>query len=425
MIRLDRGLKVAISTAVANGLGVQATASVLFALFMTPITKEWHWTRTQYTLIAAVAPVVVALVVSWLGLQIDRRGARAVIVPGKFAFCLAVMLLALSQPSMLIMGVLWVVFGLAAATQGPAGYTKALAVHYHRNRGLALALALGVGGSVGGVLVSVITGFVIQHFGWQIGYLVLGGLPLLVSVPLLYFWFKPAHALEPVPVATRRAPITGMSARDARRTRDFWLIFSAVTLHSFALGALIAHAVPLLIDRGFTIEQGGLLMAVLLSAAGLARFGCGWVLDRIESPRVAIPFFFAAFLGALLLNFAWSTPMAIAAVVAIGAGSGGEGTLVGYFTTRYFGVRSTGEVYSNFYTVQILAGAFSPVLLAVTLDYTGSYAFGLTALSVALLIGVVLIAALGPYIFPALATGEDQPSPLETVGNVAAATMAE
>jgi MFS family permease len=417
MIRLDRGLKVAISSAVANGLGVQATASVLFALFMTPITIEWHWTRTQYTLIAAVAPVVVTLVVSWLGLQVDRRGARAVIVPGKIVFCFAVMLLALSQPSMLVMGVLWVMFGLAAATQGPAGYTKAIAAHYHRNRGLALALALGVGGAVGGIFVSLITGFVIQHYGWKVGYIVLGGLPLLVSAPLLYFWFKPIHESEAALGRSRPITITGMTGREARRTRAFWLIFSAVTLHNFALGALTAHAVPLLIDRGFTIEQGGMLMAVLLSAAGLARFGCGWVLDRVESPKVAVPFFFAAFLGAVLLNFSWGTAMAVASVIAIGVGSGGEGTLIGYFTTRYFGLRSTGEVYANFYTVQILAGAFSPVLLAVTLDYTGSYTFGLIALSVALLVGVGLIAALGPYVFPAVPPDEEQPPiPEQAVG---------
>lgn len=400
MVKLDRAMKVAISSSVGTAFGVGSITAVLFALFMVPMTKEWGWTRTQYTTIGAVAPIVVVLSVSWLGRMMDRYGTRTVVVPGKLFFSLAIMLMALAQPSYAVMGALWVVFGVTAATQGPGGYTKALSVLFHRNRGFVMALSLGLGGAVGGVIIPLIVGNVIQGYGWRTGYIALGMLPLLFAFPLLFAWFRPN---EPLITAAESAVVTekgdGMHASIARRTRPFWLIFIAVTLHNFAIGAMLAHAVPLFTDRGFTIAQGGTLMAIMMVARGACGFLCGYLLDRINSPRIALPFFLMVAIGAIMINFTHTMPMAIASMIVLGAGMGGEGTVTGYLTSRYFGMRSLAEIFSNFYTVQILAGAFSPIVLAMTFDILGSYTAGVTALTVALVIGAIFIALLPAYVY--------------------------
>lgn len=73
----------------------------------------------------------------------------------------------------------------------------------------------------------------------------------------------------------------------------------------------------------------------------------GWLLDRVATPRVALPFALAAVLG-----MAWflvgDTPSGLwLAVFLVGLGGGGESGTTKYLLMRYFGLRSFGVIYGS------------------------------------------------------------------------------
>jgi len=85
----------------------------------------------------------------------------------------------------------------------------------------------------------------------------------------------------------------------------------------------------------------------------------------------------------------------------VGLGMGGEGDLMPYMTSRYFGLRSFGEIYGSIFAIFTLAGAVAPLLMAMGFDRTGSYRFPLSLFLLATLISFVLMTRLGQYRFRA------------------------
>ena len=134
----------------------------IFALFMVPVTAAFGWSRMEYMGPVSVAPLCVALLSAPIGWLIDRRGPRFVLVPGFVLFGIAIACLSFNNGSKPVAALLWAGFGLAAATQTPSAYVKALSGWFSARRGLALGLSLGAGGAVGVALMPPLLGYVIS-----------------------------------------------------------------------------------------------------------------------------------------------------------------------------------------------------------------------------------------------------------------------
>jgi hypothetical protein len=83
----------------------------------------------------------------------------------------------------------------------------------------------------------------------------------------------------------------------------------------------------------------------------------------------------------------------------VGLGMGGEGDLMPYIASRYFGLQFFGEIYGSIFAIFTLSGAAAPFLMAVGFDRSGSYRLPLSFLVVATLISTILMSLLGPYTF--------------------------
>jgi cyanate permease len=81
----------------------------------------------------------------------------------------------------------------------------------------------------------------------------------------------------------------------------------------------------------------------------------------------------------------------------VGLGLGAEVDIIAYLISRYFGLRSFGELYSITFGAFVLAGALGPLAMGVGFDLTGSYRAPLAALFTLTLIATVLMTRLGLY----------------------------
>ena len=112
-----------------------------------------------------------------------------------------------------------------------------------------------------------------------------------------------------------------------------------------AINGIVGHLVPLLTDRGFALGQA----TATLSAVGLStiagRLVSGYLLDRFFAPYVAAALFLLPLAGVGILAAGPGGPALILAAIALGFGLGAEVDVIGFMVSRYFGLRSYGEIY--------------------------------------------------------------------------------
>lgn len=92
-----------------------------------------------------------------------------------------------------------------------------------------------------------------------------------------------------------------------------------------------------------------------------------------------------------------SAPIAFTGAFLVGLGLGAEVDLIAYVTSRYFGLRAFGKIYSSIFAAFGLAAALGPLMMGAGFDQTGSYREPLVVFLAATLLASVLITRLGPY----------------------------
>jgi MFS family permease len=177
----------------------------------------------------------------------------------------------------------------------------------------------------------------------------------------------------------------------------------AFGLAGFAVTGPMLHLVAMLSDRGMSPATA----AAASSTVGLALLGgrvmAGHLMDRFFAPFVAVGFVLGSAIGLLALASGASGPLAFAAAVLIGLTAGAEIDVIAFLCSRYFGLRSFGEIYGWQYATYSAAAGTAPIATAIGFDLSGSYQGVLYAFAGLLLLSAVLLARLPRYDRPALA----------------------
>ena len=365
-------------------LGVMAGFGSLFvytfSVFVKPLSAQFGWSREAISAGFAIAAVTLGLASPLLGRCIDRFGPRRIILP-----CMTVYALAVLSLSLLRFGV-WqfylTCFVLGAVGNGAAhlAYSRSISTWFNRRLGTALAFVM-VGAGLGAMILPVAAQSVITRAGWRAAYASLGGLALLLGLPLSWRYIRERGSRERNTFSVTHA---GMSWQQGLRSFPFWIVTAILFVSSISMNGAITHLSPLLTDRGLTTSNAALCASILGGSSLLGRIFVGWLLDRFFGPHVAFAINAITALGILLLARADGFFTGVLAAALIGIGAGGEAAITPYLLTRYFGLRAFSTLYGFTWTFYAAAGAIGPVILGRTFDLTGSYASLLTLLAYAL-----------------------------------------
>ncbi len=365
-------------------LGVMAGFGSLFvytfSVFVKPLAAEFGWSREAISSGFAVAAVTLGLVSPLLGRWIDRFGPRRIIL-----ICMTVYGCAIASLSLLHSG-LWqfyvTCFVLGVVGNGAAhlAYSRSISTWFQRRLGMALAFVM-VGAGLGAMILPVVAQTIISRSGWRAGYASLGGLALLLGLPLSWRYIRerPVFGRESDALAH-----SGMTWQQGSRSFAFWIITAILFVSSISMNGAITHLSALLTDRGITAGNAALCASMLGGSSLLGRIVVGWLLDRFFGPRVAFAINLITALGIFLLARASSFPEGCLAAALIGVGAGGEAATTPYLLTRYFGLRAFSTLYGLTWTFYAAAGAIGPVILGHAFDATGSYSSLLVLLAAAL-----------------------------------------
>jgi MFS family permease len=265
-------------------------------------------------------------------------------------------------------------------------------------------MMLGIG--LGAVVVPSLVQQLISRWGWHAAYSILGGAVLLIPIPIVAATLKETPQqmglqLDGVVAASAEdgdRASSGFSAAEARRTRAFWVMLAAFALVSLSSQGCLVHMSAMLTDAGASKQLAALGASLMGGAVLLGRVGTGYLLDRLFAPRAAVAIFAASALGFALLLLG-AIPLAFAGAFLVGLALGAELDIIAYLTSRYFGLRAFGAIYSLLVAAFALAGALGPLAMGAGFDSTGSYRGTLIPFLLAALIAAVLMSRLGPYRF--------------------------
>lgn len=368
-----------------------------FGVFLTTLCAEFGWTRGQVSLAFTLATLTAMLTMPLTGWLTDRLGARRPIL-----FCVAVFgvlyaSLALLTPHLWHLYGAFLLLGLVGPGTCAVPHASLISRWFTGRRGLALGVAM-CGTAIGGVIWPSASQFLLDRFGWRNAYAISGAAVCLVALPVLLLFLKePAGVAHLSVAASEDKQSAGLTRGEALRGSLLWLLLSAFFIVYASIQACMIHLIPLLKDRGMTPAQAALAASLLGVAGMIGRLGTGFLLDLLPAERVPTLAFGVVAAGIFLLFTGVSGSGAYVAAMLIGFGYGAESATIPYLVSRYFGLRSFGEIYSYLFITVPLGGALGPALMGVGFDQTGSYRLVLLGCGLATASAALLLLRLKAY----------------------------
>lgn len=382
-----RGWPALVFSTIGAAVGLSALGYILGTLVV-PLQEEFGWGRGEINLASLVSSLGMAAALPVIGKLLDRYGVKRVAVISIPIFAVVLALLAVLTSSLITFLALYAIAGLLGAGTSAVTYSKAIVEKFDRRRGIALGIVAG-GLGTAGLALPPLMGMIIAGGGWRSAYVTMA---LLAAVPFVLVFFARLTPPKSV-VAVDPASLPGLTFRAAMRTREFWSLCVVFFLLGWALLTMVPHFVPLLIDSGVDPVQAAFLSSLVGVGTVIARPVIGWLFDRFYATYVAVPLFLAAAVGCLLLLWAGPSAAPLTALL-IGIGFGAEIDLMGYLSSRYFGRRAFGALYSLVYSLFMIGSAFGPVTAGFAYDATGSYSTPLIVAASMMAVAAVILLTL-------------------------------
>jgi predicted MFS family arabinose efflux permease len=161
---------------------------------------------------------------------------------------------------------------------------------------------------------------------------------------------------------------------EAVRSTMFWTYALPMVLFFAALISFGVHSVPFFEDRGFSVGEAALFLALAAVIRTVGRVVAGYVIDRVDNlVWVAAPVMLlhSAVLLVLILS---TSPLAIAFFI-VGWGLGGSfgPILTPIVIGRTFGMKSYGGILGTLLFIETMGDVSMPVVGGLIFDSTGSY----------------------------------------------------
>lgn len=379
------------------GIGLPVLPYQTLGLFIEPLSHEFGWSRTLISLGSSIAALVTIFLYPFVGVLIDRWGARCLAVPGTLLTGASIAAFGLANGTSAQWIMLWAIHALAAVMVKSTIWTSAVSHTFKAGRSLALAITLG-GTALATVLSPPLARWLADTYGWREAYFAIGLGWAVPAFILCLLFLKVDGPGSPVAVRDRTveppAPVEGLSVKEALRSPAMWRIAGATLLVLLFGSTLIVHQVPMLVEVGVSRKAA----ALMTSFAGIGGFAGGMVtgglMGRFHPGRVAGITNMATAVALVALLEPFRSPTLIFFAMIVVGYSGGTKLLIGsYLTGIHAGLRNYGKIYGVIASIIAFSAAIGPVFGGAIYDLTGSY-------NILILFGIPASLLAGWLVFP-------------------------
>ena len=403
--------------------GQTYVVSIFIESFITDLGISRSLVSTLYTLGTLVGSFVLPIV----GYQIDRHGARLIVVLITALFGAACVYMGYVQNAfMLGLGFI----ALRMLGQGSLGLvcTNIINQWWVRRRGMVMGIS-GMAGS----LISLggfpnVINWLLPIYGWRSTYILLGVILTFVMAPVAFIFFRnhpENYGLQPdggesgrfrfrkrKQVTTRLTEVN-WTLGEAMRTSVFWILVASLSGISMLSTGLFFHMVSIFTDNGLTRNLAAAVFVPIAVTTAVVNWGSGLLVDRLPVRILLATGLFFQALSLLMACSLSSITFALVFGVVLGISSGLIRILGSVVWAMYFGRRHLGSITGLTSMITITGSALGPMPLGIGRDLLGSYNLALTISAfIPILLGI-----LGLFIAdPARLAGQLQKHEQETEG---------
>jgi len=375
-----------------------------FGAFVVPMEAEFEWNRTVVSWAAALGALLNGVTQPFMGYLFDRFGVRIVVVAGILVVGVSTLLMAATSSIWYMIAMFGVVAAIGQSGSSMTNTAAMLSKWFRRRRGLVIGLNAS-GMSLGSLVLVPFAAFLISLIDWRLSWIVLGGMILVLGIPLALIFLHDDPAKkgltpdgDPVPedapagsAAAPTPPPQPLFAENWRQAFKSWPIWQ-MSFSYYICGSttfmLAVHFVPMAIEEGVNPQTAALIFGLMSGLNALGATGAGWISDRIGGRKNWLTaVYFCRGTGYVILVASLMTPgfpvMAGLLIFAVVAGLSWIATapLTSSLTAEVYGLKSMATISGVAFLFHQLGGFTSVLLAGYLREITGDYivAFSIAA----------------------------------------------
>jgi MFS family permease len=359
------------------------------SVFIDSFIEYLGLTRSMISMFYSAGTLLAGMIILFVGKQVDRYGHRKIItiIAAVFgAVCLYMSFIV--NPVMLFAGFFLIrLFGQRSMIIGPSTLVPRW---FEKKRGRALSL-VSIGGIIGAGLMPPFNIWMINNWGWRMGWRFWAIAILLVMVPLAWSLIRNSPAdigLSPDGIvrdtypdpqsddkehSKSQKPALSMNLAEARRTPSFWLLHFSIFSFSMIITGITFHIVSIFKEQGLPAEVAASTLSITAILSFPVTLIAGVLLDKIKIRYVLISiyiFFSAALI--LLLNVNTLSKAVIFGIL-IGAIMGFQHVTLNMVWPDYFGLGHLGSIIGAGQISLVAGSAFGALPFGIAFDHFGGY----------------------------------------------------
>ena len=374
------------------------------SIFIEGFITDLGISRSLVSMLYTLGTLVGSFVLPIVGYQIDRHGARLIVVLITVLFGFACVYMGYVQNAfMLGLGFI----ALRMLGQGSLGMvcTNIINQWWVRRRGMVMGIS-GMAGS----LISLggfpnLVNWLLPIYGWRSTYILLGIILALVMAPVAFIFFRnhpEDYGLQPDGEESktfgfskrRQMPVGWTEVHwtlgESMHTSVFWILVASLSAISMLSTGLFFHMVSIFTDNGLTPNLAAAVFVPIAVTTAIVNWGSGLLVDRVPVRiLLAIGLLFQA-LSLLMARSLSGTTFALVFGVVLGVSSGLIRILGSVVWAMYFGRRHLGSITGFTTMITITGSALGPMPLGIGRDLLGSYNLALIISAfIPLLLGIL------------------------------------
>ena len=353
------------------------------SFFVAPVSEALGVGRGTFTLYYSLMAAVGAVTTPLIGRFVGKHGVRALLLFSGVWTCLGYFVFSISTQ-------VWMFYVVAVLIGGTASVAVMLIANVilqksYDSQQVSRLLGLVMAGSgVGGMLISSLLPELLERWGWQVGYRVMGLIWLglcLLAVAALGAEIPTGHTSL---IGDKES--MGVTREQAMRSPKMYLILMETFILATACGVL-QHMPSLLGGMAFTTLQITAMMSLMNAVMALAKIGQSVLYGKVGVRRGGMTTILV-FAASMLMLLSPATIYPALVVVAIGLGV--YTTLMPLLTRQVFGSYDFAAIWGVMQAVGSVGAFVGAPAFGTVYDKTGSYLPALVATAVLLVVCCII-----------------------------------
>ena len=365
---------------VVGGLSMNMALGTLYgwSVFVAPLEKEFHWTRSQTSTTFTIAVTVFALSFILAGRLQDKLGPLWISITGGVLVSAGFFLCAYTQS----LSWLYVCFGVIGGLGNGFGYATPIPVMakwFPDKRGLAVGLAVGGYGAGSAIFGPLSSKVLIPTYGWRETFMILGGIFFVMTMVGSVLLKNPTAGYRPAgwnpQVAATNSNARDFSPAEVLHTSSFYFLWLAYALGTSAGLMVISQLVPFARSQGISSDLLA-TMTLVVAACGNAggRILSGWFSDSLGRLNVLRLMIGISIVAMPVLYKAGNTVSLLYVMVFVVYWCYGAQLSVNASTTSdFWGTKNAGVNYGMLFTAWGVAGIIGPYIGGQLFDRFKNY----------------------------------------------------